>query len=349
MEKSDNTSKSINIRWFFLRLALVLFDIFAVNFSYYIALVIRFYVNHAFNEMAVRYIPAFETFAPWYTVACLVIFALFRLYNNRWKYAGFNDLNRILLASAVTCVVQIIGTLVFVMRMPITYYAIGAAVQFCLIAISRFSYRLFLLERTQVLSRKAGTAIPVMIVGVGDTGHMVRRHLERDVESAARPVCLADFRGDGFGSLMEGLPIVNGVEKIPGAIQKYGVECVILADSTMPGEVRKAIRNICEERDVEVQDFAGYLQESRGAITLRGLMEYTKGEVELVMNGKGRVFPNGEQAVLSVNGKVVVKSICAKDSRIVVELQQDILVPNDVKAEWVQNYEKQTGEDISFF
>lgn len=148
---------------------------------------------------------------------------------------------------------------------------------------------------------------------------------------------------------MEGLPIVNGVEKIPGAIQKYGVECVILADSTMPGEVRKAIRNICEERDVEVQDFAGYLQESRGAITLRGLMEYTKGEVELVMNGKGRVFPNGEQAVLSVNGKVVVKSICAKDSRIVVELQQDILVPNDVKAEWVQNYEKQTGEDISFF
>ena len=34
---------------------------------------------------------------------------------------------------------------------------------------------------------------------------------------------------------------------------------------------------------------------------------------------------------------------------MVVELQQDILVPNDVKAEWVQNYDKQTGEDISFF
>ena len=62
MEKSDNTSKSINIRWFFLRLALVLFDIFAVNFSYFIALVIRFYVNHAFNEMAVRYIPAGGSF-----------------------------------------------------------------------------------------------------------------------------------------------------------------------------------------------------------------------------------------------------------------------------------------------
>ena len=34
---------------------------------------------------------------------------------------------------------------------------------------------------------------------------------------------------------------------------------------------------------------------------------------------------------------------------LVVELQKDILVPNDVKEEWVQTYEKETGEDISFF
>lgn len=258
MEETEKQHKSVYIRWFFLRLAMVLYDIFAVNFSYFIALIIRFYVNFEINEWAVRYIPAFRTFAPWYTICCLVIFWAFKLYNNRWKYAGLNDLNRILLACLVTCVVQVVGSTVFVLRMPITYYIIGAVIQFCMIAASRFAYRLFLMERSRVRSRRNATSIPVMIVGVGETSHIVRRHLERDSENAAHPVCLADFRGEEFGNMLEGLPVISGVNKIADAIKKYGVECVILADSTMPSEVRKTVRGICGELNVEVQDFAGY-------------------------------------------------------------------------------------------
>ena len=349
MEASGKLNRSMYIRWLFIRLGMVLFDVFTVNFAYFIALIIRFYVNFEINEWAVRYIPAFRAFAPWYTVCCLVIFGAFKLYNNRWKYAGLNDLNRILLDCLVTSDVQVAGSVVFVLRLPITSYVIGGVIQFFLIAASRFAYRLFLMERSRVRSFKKGTSIPVMIVGVGETSHLVRRHLARDTENAAHPVCLADFRGGEFGDLLEGLPIVRGVNGIADAIKKYGVECVILADSTMPADVRKAIRDICAGLNVEVQDFAGYFQESRGSVTLRNLMEYAKGEVELVVNGKSQVFANGEQAVLSVTGKYVVKSVAARENRLVVELQKDILVPNDVKEEWVQNYEKQTGEDISFF
>ena len=349
MEETEKKHKSVYIRWFFVRLAMVLFDIFAVNFAYFIALIIRFYVNFEINEWAVRFIPAFRAFAPWYTVCCLVIFGVFKLYNNRWKYAGLNDLNRILLANLATFVVQVAGSVVFVLRMPVTYYVIGAVIQFCMIAASRFSYRLFLMERSWVRSRRNATSIPVMIVGVGGTSHMVRRHLENDSENAARPVCLLDFRGEEFGNMMEGLPVISGVDKLADAIKKYSVECVILADSTMPTDVRKAVREICGEMNVEVQDFAGFFQESRGAVTLRNLMEYAKGEVELVVNGKSQSFANGEQAVMSVTGKYVVKSVAAHENRLVVELQKDILVPNDVKEKWVQTYEKETGEDISFF
>lgn len=349
MEETEKKHKFVYSRWFFVRLAMVLFDIFAVNFAYFIALIIRFYVNFEINEWAVRFIPAFRAFAPWYTVCCLVIFGAFKLYNNRWKYAGLNDLNRILLANLATFVVQVAGSMVFVLRMPVTYYVIGAVIQFCMIAASRFSYRLFLMERSRVRSRRNATSIPVMIVGVGETSHLVRRHLENDGENAARPVCLLDFRGEEFGNMMEGMPVISGVDKLADAIKKYSVECVILADSTMPTDVRKAVREICGEMNVEVQDFAGFFQESRGAVTLRNLMEYAKGEVELVVNGKSQSFANGEQAVMSVIGKYVVKSVAARENRLVVELQKDILVPNDVKEGWVQNYEKETGEDISFF
>ena len=64
---------------------------------------------------------------------------------------------------------------------------------------------------------------------------------------------------------------------------------------------------------------------------------------------EGRRWGFIRQAVLSVTGKYVVKSVAARENRLVVELQKDILVPNDVKEEWVQTYEKETGEDISFF
>ena len=50
MEETEKKHKFVYIRWFFVRLAMVLFDIFTVNFAYFIALIIRFYVNFEINE-----------------------------------------------------------------------------------------------------------------------------------------------------------------------------------------------------------------------------------------------------------------------------------------------------------
>ncbi len=348
MEQSK-INKQMYVRWFLIRLAMVVFDILAVNIAYFCALLVRFYVASEFNIWAVKYISAFAQFAPYYTICCLVVFFFFKLYNSMWKYAGWNDMNRILAACFVTCVIQVAGSMLFVMRMPLTYYFIGAVIQFVLILLSRFSYRLFLLERERVRRFRNKTAIPVMIVGVGETSNIVRKHLSGNVDNAAAPVCLVDFRGNEFGDMLEGIPVVSGVDKIADAVKKYRVESVILADTLMPEPVRKQIREICQEAGVDVQDFSGYFQDFRGAVSLRNLLEYSKGPVELVMNGKRWAFADGEQAIMAVSGKYVVSTVSAKENKLVIELQNDILVPNDVKEEWVQSYEKETGEEISFF
>lgn len=348
METSENRRK-LYARWFFIRLAMVVFDIFAVNAAYFCALVVRFYVASEFNVWAVRYIPAFADFAPFYTLVCIVVFALFRLYNSRWKYAGLNDLNRIALANLVTCIVQVAGSMLFFMRMPVTYYLIGAVIQFTLITISRFSYRFFLFELGRVRKLRSKTNINVMVVGVGETSRIVIKHLEGDADNAAHPVCLVDFRGNEFGSRIEGIPVVSGIDKIREAAKKYQVESVILADTVMPQNVRKQIREICKEIGVDVQDFSSYFQDNRGSVPLRSLMEYTRGPVELMIGDQGKVFSDGEQAMLAITGKYLVSGVSAKDNRLVVELQKDVMVPNDVKEDWVQDYQKETGEDISFF
>lgn len=306
-----------------IRLVLVLFDMVAVNLAYYIALVIRFYVNNEFNQWAVRYIPAFWKFVPYYTVFCLAVFSGFRLYSRRWKYAGTEDMNRILMANLVTCVGHILGTLWITVRMPQTYYALGAIIQFALIAASRLSYRVIMLEieRSRARQRRNQPLKRVMVVGVGETAYQVLRHMERDLDSDVRPVCLVDFRAQGFGTMMEGIPVVGGVDAIAGAVQDYGVESVILADTTMPGAVRKRVREICDELKLDVQDYVGYFQESWGSMTLGALVAFATSEVELVINGVHRRCVNGRQAAQYITKHHAVNAIYAKNNRLVIELQ----------------------------
>ena len=120
----------------------IILDIIAVNASYYLALLIRFYVNSQFRPTVSYLLGDWARFAPFYTVLCIVIFWAFKLYGGMWQYAGLNDMNRIILANVVTTVVQVAGTLIFIRRMPITYYAIGAVLQFVFIVTIRFSSRM---------------------------------------------------------------------------------------------------------------------------------------------------------------------------------------------------------------
>ena len=85
----------------------------------------RFYVNFEFRPTVHHYIDDFIFFAPWYSVLAIAVFIFFRLYGGMWRYAGINDLNRIIFANLATTVIQVVGTLIIGKRMPITYYIIG--------------------------------------------------------------------------------------------------------------------------------------------------------------------------------------------------------------------------------
>lgn len=152
-----------SIRNWAIKLTLALYDAFAVNTSFFLALVVRFYINGKFSELGVPYISAFFSFAPYYTVCALIIFALFNMYNMIWRVAGINDLKRILLANVCTFLVQYIGSHVFVRRMPTSYYIIGAIIQLVLVCLIRFIPRILFYEGFQ---EKKKDAVPAMILRV---------------------------------------------------------------------------------------------------------------------------------------------------------------------------------------
>ena len=307
---------------------ILILDIVAFGLSYLLALYIRFFVNGKFYGSIAYYQDYFWTFIPIYIVASVVVFALFKLYGGMWQYAGLHDLNRILLANIVTIPLHIgISVLVISniqepeisssLRMPVSYYVIGAVIQFILTASLRFINRLIQEEKRR-LSFKS--AVPVMVVGTGETSRIVRRQLEEDPETVVRIVCIFTYRDYEAGSLLDGVPVVNHLDQLKNHIERYQVKRVILADSLMPMHVRETIRNTCQEINIEMQDFSGYLRYDNTGVSFQKLMECADGKVVILQDDVISRYEDGEQALMAVSGRHDVKSVGVRDNCLFVEL-----------------------------
>ena len=272
----------------------VALDIAGVNLSYYLALLIRFYVNFALRPIAVsRYLPAFISFAPFYTVLCLLVFIAFRLYGGLWRYAGINDMNRIILANICTFIIHFLGTTLFFTRMPWTYYLIGGVLQFVFMVIVRFWYRALLVEKRKL---KKGEKIRAVVVGTGENGRRVVKHLEES--EIYRPVMVV---GNGNGT-MDGIPITP-------TLSLTDVGAVIIADPLMGSAEREEIKERCEAADVEMSDYTGFFSNLGGRLSLTELMSVIKSPLVVETDGEEKSYEDGAAVLRSLQDKYEVKSI----------------------------------------
>lgn len=302
-----------------------LLDIISVNASYVLALLIRFYVNGQFRPTVTYYMTDWARFAPWYTLACLIIFALWKLYGSMWRYAGINDMNRIIFANACTTVVHVLGTLIFIRRMPITYYVIGAALQFLFMLITRFAYRILLVEKKK-LSKTV--TVPALIIGSGELGHKVIRHLKEN--TPYRPVAII---GDDSGRSMDGVPVLDMTE-LESTVQK--VRGIFIADRELSQKDRDRIAALAGDR--EIKDFTAELTNLSGVVPVTSLLALTSGPVTLEINGNDREFKSGRDALKQLH-----------DAYEVADIEGAKIHLKKASTAWMNDYKAQTGEDVSFF
>ncbi len=310
---------------------IMLLDIVAVNAAYLLALLIRFYVNYKFTPSIGQYLDYFYKFTPFYTVLCIIVFYLFRLYGGMWTYAGLNDMNRIIGASVVTAILHVAGTLLFVARMPISYYIIGGFLQFIFIFVIRFVYRFYLLEKERI-EKKHSASMPAMVIGSGAQGRRVVHDLEKNT-----PYRVAVIVGVDSGRTINGVPVVS-MSETASQIKNKDIKAIFVADESLSRADREAITQAAE--GIDIMDYTGYISNMTGTIPVAVLMEYVDGPVTVVIEGEERRFKNARECVRNLTGHYEVSSITA--SRI--ELKH---ATTDNR--WMQEYKKQTGEDVSFF
>ncbi len=280
-------------------LYLVLFDVVSINFSYLFALLLRF--DFRFSVIPESYFRAYLYFTPMYTVVCIGIYYVLKLYRSIWRFAGFDELNRILGANLIAGAIHWIGISAIYRRMPLSYYVVGWLVQFSLCVLIRFSYRFINMERSK-LAKKTNSGTKIMVIGAGAAGTILIKELKTSGEVVGLPVCIIDDNPNKWGRLIEGVPVVGGRESVLSAVEKYHINKIYFAIPSADKETKRELLNICSEAGCELQSIPGVYQFTNGDFSLRQMRPVA---VEDLL-GRDQIKVNTEEIFESLRDKTIL-------------------------------------------
>ena len=295
--------------WQVVNMGLIIYDILAVNAAYFLALWLRFDCN--FTEIPEIYLTPYLKFAPIYTVVCIVVFALCKLYKSIWRFASYSEMLRVITATLVTGVVQTVGVTITLNllgeiygdRMPITYYVFGILLQFLAVLGIRFSYRFILLLR-DIQGKKVSeeSAVNAMIIGAGEAGIMILRELQRNKELNTRVCCIIDDNPNKWRRYIDGVPVAGNRDEIMAQVQKYNINRIFFAIPSASAENKRDILNICKETGCELKTLPGIYQMVNGEVSVSKMQDVS---IEDLL-GRPPVKSDMEQVFQFLHGKRVL-------------------------------------------
>lgn len=299
---------------------LLLMDILITNISYIAAFLLRFDfdVNSTIFE-AWFGVYANNLFA--ITFACLAVFAAMGLYTSMWRYAGTEELAKIVIASGVAQMAVMFVMTFSVQSMPRSIYIVSFLFMVFLLGISRFSYRYVRNLKTPGsfnsfvlrIGRKdiiGGNVTKVMVVGAGEAGASMINEIKNHHEYGKKVVVAIDDDVTKQKHRICGVKIYGGRQEIRHAARRYGVDEIIIA---IPSANKKAIQAIVDEckrtrckikilpslielingkvsvsklRDVDIEDFLG---RDPVHVNLREISSYIEGKIVMVTGGGGSI------------------------------------------------------------
>ena len=278
---------------------LILYDAIVVTGSYFAALWLRF--DCRFSDIPIHFFTPWLQFAPIYAAVCIVTFWKLRLYQSMWRYVSFVELERISVASLCLAVFHAVFITVFFRRMPITYYVIGAIIQFLLTVLVRFAYRFLILLRSK--ETKKTTQSRVMLIGAGEAGQMLLRELHGPGDSNERVCCIIDDNQGKWGRFIDGVPIVGGRDDIFLNVEKYKIEKIYLAVPSITQEERRDILNICKETNCELKSLPSAFRYASSTDSAKAAVMDVNVEDLL---GRAAVKTDMEEIYRFIAGKVIL-------------------------------------------
>ncbi len=333
------------LHWQIIAICITVYDMIAVNAAYFLALWMRY--DFSFGQIEKKYLLAFNRFMPIYTICCFLVFRFFKAYKSIWRFASFTELMQLIKCSLVTCVIHTAGITLLFCRMPISYYFLGAGIQFLLTVAIRFSYRFVLLIRG--IRYKDEKSENAMIIGAGEAGQLLLRDMNRSDEYGCRACCIIDDNKNKWNRYMDGVPIVGGRDEILKAVRDYNIDVIFFAMPSAPPAAKAEILQICgtadckvkqlpsiytslsskispsDFKDIQIEDLLG-----RDTIKqdMREVYEFIRNKVILVTGGGGSIGSELCRQIAAHNPKTLIIFDIYENSAYDIQIELKAKYPN---------------------
>ncbi len=297
------------------RVLLVVWDIICINACSFSSLFIRYELNVSrflrsgiTEEYPIGYVATLQQMVIFNTLVTLAIFAVFRLYNSLWRFAGLNEMINIALATGISGIVHFLTIFGTYHRMPRSYFVIYVLLLFIMTLVIRFSYRIV---RLIYKSNSHGKGMrTTLIIGAGEAGNMVIRELKLSDNLDSRICGIIDDDKAKHGTFIHGVRVLGGRELIVPAARQHNVNEIIVAMPSAPKKQVSEILEICQQTGSELKIMPGVYQFVNGEaavekirpvqiedllgrepvdINLDSIMNYVKDKVVLVTGGGGSI------------------------------------------------------------
>ena len=305
----EKKRRPFNVKLFYRRTCLIIYDIISVILASYLAIIIRY--EFRVDEVPRHFAQPIEQVMPLNIIVTLAIFYFFRLYNSLWAFAGETELQNIVVSCVLSTIVNSICLQFFKttsQAVPKSYYFFYLFLLITCIFSSRFSYRFFRSLKHKQQNKK--NHISVMVIGAGEAANVIIKEIVNSNFSTMVIKCIIDDDKGKWGRYIQGIKVVGGRDKIVECADVYDVDEIIVAmPSASRAEIRKILEickdtncklrslpgmyqlvngevNVSKLRDVEVEDLLG---RDPISVDLNSILGYVQGKVVLVTGGGGSI------------------------------------------------------------
>ena len=297
----EKKRKPFNVKLFYRRTALIIYDVISIILASYLAILIRY-------EFAVEMIPShfrqpIERFMPVNILLTLVIFYFFHLYSSLWAFAGETELQNIVVSCVIATVTNGIGMQFFKVAgqaVPKSYHFLYMFLLISCMFASRFSYRFFRGLKHKQQNKK--NKISVMVIGAGEAANAIIKEIVNSNFSTMVIKCIIDDDKGKWGRYIQGIKVAGGRDKIVECADVYDIDEIIVA---MPSASRTEIKNIleiCKDTNCKLRSLPGMYQLVNGEVSISKLRDI---EVEDLL-GRDPVSVDMDSILGYVQGKKVL-------------------------------------------
>ena len=247
-------------------LAFLLADIVIVNLVYFVTTITYwiFRVDSALiKQLSVR--------VPYVTLIYILCYAIFRVYQTAWRYAGLADMVKYSISAGVgTCGVWVCdyvfmktnrhlmangtaNTLYFNVLPKTVYLDSLLIIILCCLAmrLASRSYLMFKHERNRKMH--LAEMKQILIIGAGEAGTSLIRDFENNSYKFGNPAALIDDDKSKIGLLVNGVPVVGNCDDIERVCANYSIDEIIFCIPSITDDRKREILNCAIKTGIPVK------------------------------------------------------------------------------------------------